>query len=137
MRKSPYADTCNKATDRLKAAEQIAKALREAGAEVTITNPSLWGLRCISVQMEVDGYKMFTDLEGGSKVHSFLTHWHGDKVLPKTFGTTIRGSRNEYHGRKATGVYETLDEMIKATICGVQSLKQKTEEKGIVEDAKG
>ena len=123
---SDYETTCKTKKGRILAALRIRKALEDAGAEVTIgqefDQPSE-----ISWSAIIGSYRVFGDIDGKSHVGAFLAHWHtllGTKATyPKTFGKEIGGSINTFHYSKATGVYDTLEELIEKTVNGITFLK--------------
>lgn len=59
-------------------------------------------------------------------LNSFLVHWFGKAKYPKEFIRFV-SSINEYHGCKATGHYETFDDLRDYTTQAILFLKENGE----------
>ena len=92
------------------------KALADRYGAVTTISPSPLTPTDVSVTVAFNVFRVSMTFRGRSNVGAFLGHWHindydSDRSIayPVEFGADIRGSRNPYHGRKATTCEDTFD----------------------------
>jgi hypothetical protein len=122
--KTNYSTICNNKKNREKAVTRIVKAFQDAGAEVE------WGEdRDESfIRFAVGPHECMMHLRKGSNVHSWLTHWHGEREYSNGFMIEAGVySRNSFHKMKCTGGYENLDAMIRWTVQGIVHLRKELE----------
>lgn len=123
--KSNYSTICNTKPSRLGAVKKIVAAFTAAGAVCKIDQP--WH-DDITITFDVGPHGCMMHLTKGSQVHSWLTHWYGDREYSNGFMQASGVySRNAYHKMKCTGTYDDLDDMIRQTVAGIEHLKKELE----------
>lgn len=106
-----YRAVCLTKGGRESAARRITAIAAKHGA--TVERSNYGGPREVTLSLKLGDFGLLIHLDGASRVGAFLGHWHTNvapfrKVqYPRDFATTIGGSINEYHFRKATTCEET------------------------------
>lgn len=126
MRDNEHDKLCATKAGREKCLAAVRSVAESHGATVTLHEFN--GPREIGLDLVYGPYACMIHFDGGSKVGSFLGHWHMNRadrddkrVYPDTFWRV--GSLNQYHKQKATTICDTLASFLDSLAQGVELLK--------------
>jgi hypothetical protein len=125
MAKSEYARLCASKRGREQLVNRMQALAVELGAGFG-SGPGMLGRRETNCTLSGEGFSVFFHFSAESKVGAYLGHWNAEKEVrfPKSFGSTIRGSVNEYHFGKATTCADTIEEFEAAIRAGFERMKR-------------
>jgi hypothetical protein len=127
MAKSEHARLCASKRGREQLVNRMQALAAELGAAFECGDGWL-GRREKNCTISGEGFSVFFQFSADSKVNAYLGHWNSKDGLrfPKSFGSAIGGSVNEYHFSKATTCVNAIDEFEAAIRAGFEAMKIRT-----------
>ena len=119
---------CATAKGRKALADQVCALAARFNAPATVL-PGILNNRELRIRIAFGIYCVDMSFAGDSNVGAFIGNWHIEDrgtdrsaYYPAEFGADIRGTRNPYHGRKATTCEESFERFLISLEGGLRCL---------------